>query len=109
MSELQEMADAAPEVPVIVPEDEGAQPENTLPLLGTARERYAALTELLKTPAGSGDVDFVHDVRVATRRLGEVARVAASMRGLMDKPSAKAVQSSLKAVRQSMGNLRDAD
>jgi len=41
--------------------------------------------------------------------LAEVARVAACGRGLLDKPSAKAVQSSLKAVRQSMGALRDAD
>jgi CHAD domain-containing protein len=54
-------------------------------------------------------VEFVHDVRVATRRLGEVARVAAGARGVLDKASSKAVQGSLKALRQSMGRLRDAD
>lgn len=82
------------------------------PLLEVARKRYGAVAELLKS-GGMADqriaVDFVHDVRVATRRLGEIARVAALAGGMLDKASAKAVQGSLKAVRQAMGRLRDAD
>ncbi len=50
--------------------------------------------------------DFVHDVRVAARRLGEVARL---LEKFMDKPSARAVDGSLKSLRRSMGELRDSD
>ncbi len=78
-------------------------------LIHVAAERHRELAELLAKPAGAlGDPEYVHDVRVAARRLGEVARLVA-IRGLLDKPAAKAVEASLKSLRRSMGELRDAD
>jgi CHAD domain-containing protein len=79
------------------------------PLLRAAGRRRAEVAELLgraAVPGALDDADLVHDVRVAVRRLEEVARL---LRGGMDKAAARAVGESLKAVRRAMGALRDAD
>ncbi len=76
-------------------------------LLRAARKRHDTFSALLaQGSAGLADADFVHDVRVGARRLGEAARL---LKPFMDKPTAKAVDASLKAVRRAMGELRDAD
>lgn len=76
-------------------------------LLKAAIKRHEEVAALLaRGPAALADSDFVHDLRVGSRRLGEVARLLA---GFMDKPAAKAVEASLRSLRRSMGDLRDAD
>jgi len=52
------------------------------------------------------DPDYVHDLRVATRRLEEVAALLAV---LMDKPTSRMVEASLKGMRRAAGELRDLD
>jgi CHAD domain-containing protein len=76
-----------------------------MPLLKAARERHATLAALLAQGALQQG-DFVHDARVAARRLGEMARL---LEKFMDKSSARAVDASLKSLRRSMGELRDSD
>jgi CHAD domain-containing protein len=79
-------------------------------LIKAATRRHSTLAELLGArPEQLSDADFVHDLRVAARRLGEVARLLGAGGGFMDKPTARAVDASLKTLRQSMGELRDAD
>src|SRR6185503_8534621 len=74
-------------------------------LLHVATERHVELNALIARAAPGAksdplaDADFVHDVRVASRRLSEVARLLES---LLDKPSAKAVSASLRSLRRSM-------
>ncbi len=81
-------------------------------LLEVARERHTELRKLLEKAAGpaegiSGmDADYVHDLRVATRRLSEVA---ALLEVLTEKASARAISESLKALRKGAGELRDLD
>ena len=78
-------------------------------LLASARKRHENLTELLargKDPAATADADLVHDLRVGSRRLGEVARLLGAF---LEKPTAKAVAASLKSLRHAMGDLRDSD
>ena len=79
-------------------------------LIRVAAGRHKDVMDLLARPAEASlaDADFVHDLRVASRRLGEVARLL-GVRKFLDKPSAKAVEASLKVLRRSMGDLRDAD
>ncbi|HUO10478.1 MAG TPA: CHAD domain-containing protein [Phycisphaerae bacterium] len=77
-------------------------------LFKVAEERRQEVTEFLRR-AGEGhtlDVDYVHDLRVALRRLSEVAGL---LTVLMDKGSARAVQESLKGLRKAAGDLRDMD
>jgi len=75
-----------------------------------AAARHREVMELLARPAQAAlrDADFVHDLRVASRRLGEVARLM-GVRDFLDKSTAKAVEASLRALRRSMGDLRDND
>lgn len=77
-------------------------------VLNVAAERHADLLKMLKDAADghSLDVDFVHDLRVGTRRLGEVAAVLGA---LMDKPTSRMVDATLKGLRKSAGELRDLD
>src|SRR5262245_59146948 len=76
-------------------------------LTRAAGKRLAQVAELLaRGVEGLGDAEFVHDLRVGSRRLGEVAWL---LRPFMDKPTGKAVEASLKSLRRSMGDLRDAD
>jgi CHAD domain-containing protein len=79
-------------------------------LLRAAHQRhddFAALLTRASEPAGGlSDADFVHDLRVASRRIGEAARL---LRPFTDKPTAKAVDASLRAIRRAMGDLRDSD
>lgn len=78
-------------------------------LLTAARRRYETLADLLargKDPAATADADLVHDLRVGSRRLGEVARLLGAF---IEKPTAKAVAASLKSLRHAMGDLRDSD
>gem|GEM_PF-1403399 len=97
-------------------------------LLKVAGERYGVLLELLKKGVeverelaydqskienGGGqkskiDVAFVHDLRVAARRLSEVAAILAGG-GLMDKPTSRMVDATLKGLRKAAGELRDLD
>jgi CHAD domain-containing protein len=94
--------------------------DNARPLLRAVAERYGTLAGLLARAgtggeaggAGGGggggleDADLVHDLRVGSRRVGEVARL---LEPFMDKPAAKAVGASLKDLRRAMGDLRDSD
>ncbi len=85
----------------------------------TALEKHGALFKIAEkrreevaghlrhAAEGKGlDADFVHDLRVAVRRLSEVAGL---MTVLMDKGSARAVEESLKGLRKAAGDLRDLD
>lgn len=92
-----------------------AVPDGGIPLLKAAAERQADLAALLARAGGGGaaagggalgDAELVHDVRVGSRRLGEVARL---MGAFLDKPTARAVEGSLKNLRRAMGALRDSD
>ena len=75
-----------------------------------AARRHSDLAELLGSRAEQlADADFVHDLRVAAQRSGEVARLLGRGGDFMDKPTAKAVDASLKTLRRSMGDLRDAN
>jgi CHAD domain-containing protein len=77
-------------------------------LFKVAGERREEVTEFLRQ-AGEGhalDVEYVHDLRVALRRLSEVAGL---LTVLMDKGSARAVQESLRGLRKASGDLRDLD
>jgi CHAD domain-containing protein len=77
-------------------------------LLKVAGERHGTLLELLKRGVEEAglDADFVHDLRVATRRLGEAA---ALLNVLMDTPTSRLVDASLKGLRRAAGELRDLD
>ncbi len=76
-------------------------------LLSAVRKRHETLAALLaRGPAALSDSDLVHDLRVASRRLGEAARM---LRPFLEKPTAKAVAASLRALRRAMGDLRDDD
>jgi CHAD domain-containing protein len=88
-----------------------APPAPLAPLLHAARRRYQETLELLTAghcpgQAGLADADFVHDLRVASRRLTEVARL---LQSFLDKPTHKAVAASLKGLRRAVGDLRDLD
>ncbi len=107
-SAVDPIAEPPPPAPDLPPGD--AANDDSRPLLETAMKRHADLAELLaKGSAALTDPEFIHDVRVASRRLGEVARLFTRTGDLLDKPAAKAVESSLRALRRSMGDLRDAD
>jgi CHAD domain-containing protein len=85
--------------------DPPAAPKPTL--FQAARARHAVLAELLaRGPAALSDPEFIHDLRVASRRLGEAARL---LRPFSDKPTAKAIAACLRALRRAFGDLRDAD
>jgi CHAD domain-containing protein len=76
-------------------------------LVDAIGRRYEALRALLgQGPESLKDSEVVHDLRVGSRRLGEAARL---LEPFMDKPAARAVQASLKALRHAMGELRDDD
>src|SRR5438874_576702 len=101
VTEMVIIPEAVPPLAAVVPTVRAA------PLLDAAGERYREVFGLLaKGVEGLGGVEFVHDLRVASRRLGEVARL---LGGFMDKPTARAVEASLKGLRRAMGDLRDAD
>jgi CHAD domain-containing protein len=90
------------------PSDPPSAPKPAKPtLLDAARARHAVLSSLLaRGPTALSDPDFIHDLRVASRRAGEAARL---LRPFSDKPTAKAVASCLRGLRRAMGDLRDAD
>jgi len=92
----------APAVPAVPP-----VPDR--PLLAAGAKRHTKLANLIAHDGKALDADYVHDVRVASRRLGEVARLLADNKRAMDKPTGKVVEESLKTLRRSMGVLRDAD
>jgi len=76
-------------------------------LLSAVRKRHGTLAALLaRGPGALSDAELVHDLRVGSRRLGEGARL---LKALLEKPTAKAVAASLRALRRAMGNLRDDD
>jgi len=76
-------------------------------LLSAVRKRHETLAVLLaRGPAGLAEGEVVHDLRVASRRMGEAARL---LRPFMEKPTAEAVAASLRALRRAMGDLRDDD
>lgn len=90
----------APEAAVVPEKAEGK-------LLRALVQRHELFTGLLARGAeGLADHEFVHDLRVGSRRMGEAARL---LRMFTDKPTARAVASSLRAVRRAMGELRDSD
>lgn len=87
----------------------GAEDLRREKLIEVAIGRHEVVATLLARGTDAlAEADFVHDLRVATRRLEEVARLIATRR-LLDKPAAKAVEASLKGLRRSMGDLRDLD
>jgi CHAD domain-containing protein len=77
-------------------------------LLAVAREEHGELLKLLEKAwqEGAMEVELVHDLRVATRRLEEVSGL---LEELMDEASVQAVGPSLKEVRRAAGELRDLD
>ena len=75
-------------------------------LIEIARERLRQLTKLLKKGGAEPDEDFVHDLRVSTRRLAEVTRL---LENVMNPKVAEAVVDSLRRTRQAAGELRDLD
>jgi len=76
-------------------------------LLGAVRKRQETLAALLaRGPAGLAEDAMVHDLRVGSRRMGEAARL---LKPFVEKPTAKAVAASLRALRRAMGDLRDDD
>jgi len=101
MSELPSRAAVEPTPPPVETDANGSK------ILHAAAKRYESLSGLLaKGPPALADADYVHDLRVASRRLGEVARL---LKPFMDKPATKAVDASLKSLRRAMGELRDSD
>jgi CHAD domain-containing protein len=92
--------------PTPLPATPSADPPPPAPLLRAARKRYDALAALLVRDPALADAELVHDLRVASRRLGEAARL---LRPFLDKPTAKAVAASLRSLRRAMGDLRDDD
>lgn len=83
-----------------------APPANPPTLLAIAAARHATLAELLARAAAGYSADDVHDLRVATRRLGEVVRLLAPVtHGAMLDAAATA----LRDVRRAAGDLRDLD
>jgi len=105
------MTQTEPVAQVILPAEIAPPPAPLVPrvpLLEAARKRYEETLRLLTQgqSAAALDEDYVHDVRVASRRLGEVARL---LWGFVDKPTARAVDGSLKGLRRAMGDLRDLD
>ena len=76
------------------------------PIISLAEKRYARLTAFIQTPPESLDVDFVHDLRVLSRRVTEVARLVTT---LTDPVIAAGVAHALRELRQAAGELRDLD
>ena len=96
-------APAAVEAPPLLPRTG----EVKCSLLKVAGERHATLLALLKRSLDDRmDVDYVHDLRVATRRLAEAL---ALLESLMDKPTSHMIEASLKGLRKAAGELRDLD
>jgi CHAD domain-containing protein len=107
MSEMP-LPDSAVPLPAAPVEGE---PKPAAPLLTAATERHGKLASLMSEALAAGErgldnPDVVHDLRVGSRRLGEVAKLLGIF---LDKPTAKAVQESLKTLRRAMGELRDSD
>jgi CHAD domain-containing protein len=78
-------------------------------LLEIGRTRLAALRALLerhRADSADPDVEFVHDVRVLTRRLSEVVGV---LDELIDPAVGEAIDETLRQTRRSAGALRDLD
>jgi CHAD domain-containing protein len=75
-------------------------------LLDLAAKRHGELQEMLTPEKTKLSVDDVHDLRVATRRLGEVVGL---FEPLMPDAMASAAGDSIKALRQAAGELRDLD
>jgi CHAD domain-containing protein len=76
-------------------------------LLRALEQRHENFAGLLARGAEAlADPEFVHDLRVGSRRMGEAARL---LRDFTDKPTARAVASSLRGLRRAMGALRDSD
>jgi len=80
-------------------------PADGVNLLHIAAGRRAAIDPFLLVPENP-DSEFIHDLRVLTRRLTEVARL---LQPLMEKPAAAALVDSLRTLRRSTGELRDLD
>ncbi|MGN6367529.1 MAG: CHAD domain-containing protein [Phycisphaerae bacterium] len=83
--------------------------EKPSPLFQLATQRRNDVADFLRhaaDPQTPLDPDFVHDLRVSLRRLSELAALLAT---LLDKTSARAVEQSLKSLRQAAGDLRDLD
>jgi CHAD domain-containing protein len=95
----------AMDIPAVdAPEKKNAKPRPTL--LDLAIKRHRELHEMLTADKSSLSVDDVHDLRVATRRLGEVVGL---FKHLMPDGMAAAAADSIKALRQAAGELRDLD
>jgi len=103
------MTDPQPPLAVFTPAEAApeATPSPVARLLSAVRKRQETLAALLaRGPAALADSEVVHDLRVASRRMGEAARL---LKPFVEKPTAKAVAASLRALRRAMGDLRDDD
>lgn len=89
--------------PALPEHDPPAEPRPPT-LLAIGRQRLDALRSMMA--AETPDVEFVHDLRVATRRLTEVMGV---LEPLLDPPAADAVADTLRQTRRCAGDLRDLD
>ncbi|MEI8196778.1 MAG: CHAD domain-containing protein [Phycisphaerae bacterium] len=92
------------------PESSAPQPKPAYPsLLEIGQQRLTQLRTLLdehRTSTADPDVDFVHDLRVLTRRLSEVVGI---LDGLLQPSVADALAEVLRQTRKSAGDLRDLD
>lgn len=78
-------------------------------LLEIGQKRLTKLRTLLdahRTSAADPEVDFVHDLRVLTRRLSEVVGI---LEGLVQPAVAEALTEVLRQTRKAAGDLRDLD
>jgi CHAD domain-containing protein len=70
------------------------------------RVRFKEIVELYQTSADFSDVDLIHDLRVATRRLRSALRDFAP---LLEKTSFKLIKKDLKKIADALGKVRDED
>jgi len=81
-------------------------PAVVISLLDVGRHRLNMLQKMIAARDAEISVDYVHDLRVGTRRLSEVVALVG---GLTEKHIASAIVTALRDLRQAAGELRDLD
>lgn len=75
-------------------------------LVDIARKRHETLASLIGSEKKNLDVEYIHDLRVAARRMTQVVRL---MKPLIGRPTFDAIIDTLRDLRRSAGTLRDLD
>lgn len=83
-----------------------AAAESECGLVQVAAARYGVFAKHLQSVGESLDVEFVHQLRTGSRRLGEVVGLIET---LMEPVAAKALDDAMRDVRRAAGDLRDLD